>query len=266
MPVHGKKYKPSGSGYWACAYWQSIHAVRRQWLSVAQITQHRWWIQGWMRVEQWRDDSIRRQKYRENPVPVPLPPPQIPHRPASYDSSVLHPTAYLLYRLRHLSRTLLSFLSPFCAPNDASSDYSMSVSLPTLMDISIHKYLLTSLQIWPIAISIRTACQWCTDRHCYRVWSLPDRSAVRKGVLSPVSENVPAFVTVRICFSAHSYCQWWMRATLSPKRPIPDGPKRLHYSTPPCAWIKFTAWTPARRNHTSQTPNLNAVLPMLTRT
>jgi hypothetical protein len=84
-----------------------------------------------------------------------------------------------------------------------------SVSQP-MMDISVHKYLL-SLQIWPIAIYIRTACQCCRERHCYRVWSLPDISAVRKGVLSTVSENVPAFATVRICFSTYSYGLWWMR-------------------------------------------------------
>jgi hypothetical protein len=116
MPGHGKKYKPMGSGFSACAYWQSINAMRRQRLSVVQITQHRWWIERWMRMEQWRDDSVRRrQKCGENPVPVPLPPPQIPHRPAwepSDDSSGLQPAAYLLYRLRHFSRPLLSFLSP----------------------------------------------------------------------------------------------------------------------------------------------------------
>jgi hypothetical protein len=222
-------------------------------------------------MEQWRDDSTRRrQKYGENLVPVPLPPPQIPHRPAwepSYDFSVLlqRPTYYTDWGT--LAALFLSFLSSFCAPNDVSRLQSERLSPNPLW-----AFLLTSLQIWPAAIYIRTACQCCRDRHCYRIWSLPDTSAVRKGVLSPVSENVPAFVNVRICFSTHSYCLWWMRETLSPKRPIPihfgttDSPRRLHYSTLPCAWIKFTAWRPARRNHTSETPNLNAVLPSLTRT
>jgi hypothetical protein len=82
----------------------------------------------------------------------------------------------------------------------ASLSLSLSLSPPSPdghSNTQISVYFTTNLAHYDL-LQCLPACQCCTGTHCYGICSLPDRSAVRKGVLSPVSENVRAFVTVLV--------------------------------------------------------------------